>query len=137
METDKALRCWFILEVNVEVLCLRLWSFWGKVFKNGTNKICGRQPLKNLKWFVSLGRPYHFKFFKGYSPQTLLVHSWIPCPIFHFECVWPFWASNFIKKETLAQVLSCEFCKIFNRTFSYRTPLVAASDYLPNISCNG
>ena len=36
-------------------------------------------------------------------------------------------ASNFIKKETLAQVFSCEFCKISKNTFSYRTPLVAAS----------
>ena len=36
-------------------------------------------------------------------------------------------ACNFIKKETLAQVFSCEFCEIFKNTFSYRTPLVAAS----------
>ena len=35
-------------------------------------------------------------------------------------------ASNFIKKETLAQVFSCEFCKISKNTFSYRTPPVAA-----------
>ena len=34
---------------------------------------------------------------------------------------------NFIKKETLAQMFSCEFCEIFKNTFSYRTPLVAAS----------
>ena len=34
---------------------------------------------------------------------------------------------NFMKKETLAQVFSCEFCKISMNTFSYRTPLVAAS----------
>ena len=34
---------------------------------------------------------------------------------------------NFIKKETLAQVFSCEFCEIFNNTFFYRTPSVAAS----------
>ena len=34
---------------------------------------------------------------------------------------------NFIRKETLAQVFSCEFCKISKNTFSYRTPLVAAS----------
>ena len=34
---------------------------------------------------------------------------------------------NFIKKETLAQVFSCEFCEISKNTFSYRTPLVAAS----------
>ena len=33
----------------------------------------------------------------------------------------------FIKKETLAQVFSCEFCEISKNTFSYRTPPVAAS----------
>ena len=31
-----------------------------------------------------------------------------------------------IKKETLAQVLSCKFWYIFKDTFFYRTPLVAA-----------
>ena len=36
---------------------------------------------------------------------------------------------NFIKKETLAQVFSCEFCEISKNTFFYRTPLVAASVY--------
>ena len=36
-------------------------------------------------------------------------------------------ACNFIKKETLAQVFSCEFFEISKNTFSYRTPLVAAS----------
>ena len=37
-------------------------------------------------------------------------------------------ACNFIKKETLALVFSCEFCEISKNTFLYRTPLVAASD---------
>ena len=37
-------------------------------------------------------------------------------------------ASNFIKKETLAQVFSCEFCEISKNTFFHRTPLVAASE---------
>ena len=36
-------------------------------------------------------------------------------------------ASFLIKKETLAQVLSCKFCEISKNTFSYRTPLVDAS----------
>ena len=40
---------------------------WVKVFQNGASKICGREPLKNC-----LGRPYHFKFFKGCLPQILL-----------------------------------------------------------------
>ena len=36
-------------------------------------------------------------------------------------------AWNFIKKETLAQVFFCEFCKSSKNTFSYRTPPMAAS----------
>ena len=35
-------------------------------------------------------------------------------------------ACNFIKKETLTQVFSCEFWEISKNTFSYRTPPVAA-----------
>ena len=38
-------------------------------------------------------------------------------------------ACTFIKKETLAQVLSCEFSK---NTFSYGTPLVTAFEYTKN-----
>ena len=36
-------------------------------------------------------------------------------------------ACNFIKKETLAQVFSCEVCEISKNNFFHRTPLVAAS----------
>ena len=43
------------------------------------------------------------------------------------ECQSP--SYNFIKKEILTQVFSCEFCAISKNTFSYRTPLVAASGY--------
>ena len=35
---------------------------------------------------------------------------------------------NFIKKQILAQVFSCEFCEIFKNTIFYRTPPVAASE---------
>ena len=42
-------------------------------------------------------------------------------------------AGNFIKKETLAQVFSCEFCEISKSAFSYRTPPVAASLVQTNI----
>ena len=31
-------------------------------------------------------------------------------------------ACNFIKKETLTQVFSCELCEISKNTFPYRTP---------------
>ena len=42
-------------------------------------------------------------------------------------------ACNFVKKETLARSFSCEFCEIFKNTFSYRTPLVAASEFGGNL----
>ena len=38
--------------------------------------------------------------------------------------------ANLLKKETLAQVFSCEFCEISKNTFSYRTSPVAASKKL-------
>ena len=47
---------------------------WVKVFKNGPSKICGRQPLKNLKWY--LGR-------KAVLYKLYLVHSWIPWLLWH------------------------------------------------------
>ena len=37
-------------------------------------------------------------------------------------------ACNFINKETLEQVFSCEFCEISKNPFSYRTSKVAASE---------
>ena len=37
-------------------------------------------------------------------------------------------AWNFIKKDSLAQVFSCEFCEIYKNTFFYRRPPVAASE---------
>ena len=47
-----------------------------------------------------------------------------------------FWISvcNFIKKETLEQVFSCEFCQISKNTFLHGTPLVSASVYLKKMS---
>ena len=54
---------------------LPVWKenyIWVKVFKNGSSKIFGRQPLKNLQWYGLPSRPYYFKFFKGCLPQILL-----------------------------------------------------------------
>ena len=46
--------------------------------------------------------------------------------------------NNFIKKETLAQMFSCEFCEIFKNTFFKRTPLVAAfNSFILNKKWNG
>ena len=40
---------------------------------------------------------------------------------------------NFFKKETLALVFSCEFCKISKNTLSHRKPPVAASVYIMKV----
>ena len=46
----------------------------------------------------------------------------------NFEQFWPE-ACNFINKETLAQVFSCEFCGIFENTFFTVHPWTTASRY--------
>ena len=51
-----------------------------------------------------------------------------PCPRVSFLIKLQASASNFIKKETLAQGFSCEFCGNSKNISSYRTPPVAASD---------
>ena len=33
------------------LLRIMITYIWAKVFKNGSSKICGRQPFKNLKWY--------------------------------------------------------------------------------------
>ena len=39
---------------------------------NGSSKICGRQPLKNLKGYGLFKQKNPFRFLKGCLPQTLL-----------------------------------------------------------------
>ena len=40
--------------------------------------------------------------------------------------------ATLLEKESPAQVFSCEICEIFKNTFFYRTPLVAASEMIPD-----
>ena len=42
--------------------------------------------------------------------------------------------ATFLRKKTLSQAFSCEFCEIYNNTFYYRTLLVAASGVLINFA---
>ena len=67
---------------NQELRCQKpVSNIWDKVFKNGPNKICERQPLKNLRDMVCLSRPYFIKFLKAVVHKFYLVHSWILCSI--------------------------------------------------------
>ena len=49
------------------------------------------------------------------------------CPSLFFNKVAALRPATVFKKETLAQVFSCEFCEILMSSSFYRTPLVAAS----------
>ena len=42
--------------------------------------------------------------------------------------------ATLLRKKTVAQVFSCQFCEIYKNTFYYRTPLVAASGVLINFA---
>ena len=72
--------------VAVSTYCIG-WTYWlipdltwVKVFKNGLSRTCGRQPLKNLKWY---DLPYITSIFlKAAFHKFYLVYSWIPSRIY-------------------------------------------------------
>ena len=64
---------------------------WVKVFKNGPKKICGRQPLKNMKW-------YQFKYFEGCLAEILFGPFW---NIFTHTCP--------LDSVSLSVILLCKF----------------------------
>ena len=68
------------------------------------------------KSYLYIGIFENFESLKVFSSEAVAQR----CSVKKVSC-------NFIKNETLAQVLSCEFCEIYKNTFFYRTPLVAAS----------
>ena len=73
-----------------------------KVFRSSHPEVfCKRGVLRNLA-----------KFTGKHLCQSLFLNKFI---------------NNFIKKETLAQVFSCEFYEISKNNLFYRTPLAAAS----------
>ena len=98
---------WLWVRVPLQSRMLR--NICVKVFKNGPNKICGKQSLKKLRLYGPY-RPYHLKFFKGCLPQIL------PGPFLN----------TLLKERLWHKYFSCEFCKIFKNTFFHRTPPVAA-----------
>ena len=53
---------------------------WDKAFKSGPSKICGRQPLKNLKGSDHIPSD----FLKAVFHKCYLVHSWIPGLIYKY-----------------------------------------------------
>ena len=62
------------------------------------------------------------------SYKFLDIHKKISVLESLFNKVTGLMACNFIKKETPTQVFSCEYHKMFENTFFYGTPPVAASE---------
>ena len=77
--------------------------------------------------------------------KILYQYEWKFSPLLHLILVLPLKACNFIKKEYLAQVFSCEFCEISKNTFitehlqataSYYFILVLNKWVTSTVSCN-
>ena len=69
--------------------------------------------LQKRKIFsVGIQKNHSFSTFAKFFEKLIFLIPW------YTHEVW-----NIIKKETLTQVFSCEFCEIFKSTFFYRTPL--------------
>ena len=108
-----------------------LYSYWNTLNETPIHLFCECNSTKYL--WLQLNRHFHCDLtFPALTPQTVflcLFRSSRP-DAFCKKGVLRLQACNFIKKETLAQVLSCEFCEISKNIFSYRTLPVAASVYL-------
>ena len=77
---------WWTTDPNVHIHTVhKHWSFiWVKVFKNGSSKICGRQPLKHLsstKFTCSI-LEYFVPFEGAFSLWVFLTHF---SPVFAFR----------------------------------------------------
>ena len=82
---------------------------------------CKKVVLRNFAKFTGKHLCQSF-FFDKVAGQ---IHRKTPVPDSFFICRPE--ACNFINKKTLAEVFSCEFCKISTNILSNKTPLMAAS----------
>ena len=96
---------------------LRKWNQFNQ-FRWTSTKVT---PIKKQSSWCVLSKSFSQKFHKNHRKTP------VPESLFLKSCRSE--ACNFIKKESLAQVFSCESCEISKNTFSYRTPLVVASEH--------
>ena len=76
---------------DIDILIWICWYdiIWVYVFKNRPSKICGRQPLKDFKWYDLLRQTISSQIFKAVFHKFYLVLSWIPWPIYcHMLLCW-------------------------------------------------
>ena len=85
------------------------------VFSYSDGKICSEAARRSRSGTLLKKRLWH----RGF-PVNFAKFLRIPFLTEHLP------SATLFKKETLAQVLSCEFCEISKNAFCYRTPPVAA-----------
>ena len=100
-----------VSDVFYDIFCRS--RIWDKVFANGSSKICGRQPVKYLK----------FKFLKAVFSKFNLIHSWKISPILSF------FGFSF---ALAANKMSEWFCDGVTLRVNYK-----GQNYILNASCGG
>ena len=83
-----------------------------KMSQKSQENTCVRVSTTNIQLYF---KHFCLSFFQ----EVFLVNGWK-----EEQKQWKIYACNIIKKKSLAQVFSFEFCGIFKNTFFYRTPPV-------------
>ena len=114
-----------------ENLSILLWKNKRIIFHSDLTLSCYRKKYSSCHysflnfWITTIGLYKHFEV-RGSRPQVFcekgVLRNLVKFTGKHL-CQ-SLCACNFIKKETLAQVFSSEFCEISKNIFFYRTPLV-------------
>ena len=110
---------------KLQHLSIKLKPLAQKYLKNIKNNTC-KSDVFQITWILQHFRSSRQVFYKkgvlrNFSKFTGK-HLCQRLFLIKLQAAW-----NFIKKESLTQVFSCEFWEISTNTF-FRTPLVAASD---------
>ena len=78
-DVEQVFVCWVTWEHIYLKHSYISWSYyiWAKVFNNGPAKICGRQPLKNLKWYGLPKTIISWNFLKWFLEIVYNYASWL------------------------------------------------------------
>ena len=128
---------WFTAHFLWGVYLSEFNNNWGKVFKNGPSKICGKPPLKNLMGY-GLPKADHTpsNFLRALFHKFYLVHSWILRP----NCEWLYftysiWTNRilllvqYLNKQDFAFNKGCFFLIVKTVSFLH--------SYIKYINCYG
>ena len=106
-------------------------SFYKQLFRGcQCHQKCFIETLANL-FENTQKQPPNVFYEERCSQKFHKIHRKTPVPQSLFKPQ----ACKFIKKETLAQVFSCDFCEVFKNTFFTEHLWTTASEYLQQVRC--